>query len=316
MGESDPHSQSRECVSRCVLEAWALGLCVLLFLNPARALADLGDDLETQYQDLQTVTRANTEQITIRQDVLDKMSSHVSPASPDYRSLQNSIVDLKLKTNELFEKKSDLATQLKKIGRDPDRPNSKLGSSARTGTHTDHPTTSVAASDYTPLQKEDGGEVASADVTKLASDLIPNPAVVPIKPAVVFNPQTTPAPAADNTKSIASAVAPKPDPAVEAAIDEKVRLQKPDVDVLMKLASGLPEPPPVDVVAAAPVPAPVESPVPQAVQTPGRDWTSIVIGTVLVGGAIAGAVAAGSSGGGGGHGGGYGASSHGYTPCH
>ena len=89
MGESDPHSQSRECVSRCVLVAWALGLCTLLFLNPGRALADLGDDLEAQYQDLQKVTGANTEQITIRQDVLDKMSNHVSRASPAYRSLQN-----------------------------------------------------------------------------------------------------------------------------------------------------------------------------------------------------------------------------------
>lgn len=304
MGKSELHSRCEKNM-RSAGVLCALWLCAFLSLNPTRALADLGDDLETQYQALQKLTAANVERITNRQIELDDMSRRVSRSSPDYQALQNSIIELKLKTNELFEKKSDIATQLKNIGRDPDHPNSKPVSAANTGTPDSHSNTTDAASDYKPLQKVDGGEMASADVSKLAHDLIPpKPVVVATKPNIVFNPQIVPAPTVDNSKSIASVVAPKPDPTVEAAIDEKIKRQKPDVDVLMKLASGLPEPPPEEV-AAAPIPAPVESPQPQAVQTPGTDWTSIIIGTALVGGAIAAGVAASSSGGGGG-----------YSPCH
>ena len=305
MGKSELHSRSEKHMRSAVVLC-ALWLCAFLSLNPTRALADLGDNLETQYQDLQKVTAANVERITNRQIALDDMSRRVSRSSPDYQALQNSIIELKLKTNEMFEKKSDIATQLKNIGRDPDYPNSKPGPSAKAGMLPGHPMTTDAAPAYKPLQKEDGGEVASADVSKLAHDLIPpKPVVVATKPTVVFNPQIAPAPTVDNSKSIASVIVPKPDPVVEAEIDDKVKRQKPDVDVLMKLASGLPEPPPAEV-AAAPIPAPVESPQPQAVQTPGVDWTSIIIGTALVGGAIAAGVAASSIGGGGG----------GYSPCH
>jgi hypothetical protein len=309
-----------------VLVACALGLCGFLFLNPGRALADAADGLATQYQDLQRVTSANSKQITSLQDSLDKMSGHVSHTSQDYQALQNKIIELKLKTNDLFEKKSDIATQLKKLGSNPDRPNSKQASAGKTPTR--QAATAAAVSEDQPLQKEDGGEVASADVTKLPANLIPAKQEVALaKPVVLLKPQNAAgAPASDNTKSIASVVASQPDPIVEAAIDEKVKQQKPEVDGLIKLATGEPEPPP-EAMAAAPI-MPVESPEPQAVQTPGTNWTAIAIGTVLVGGAIAAGVAASSGGGSsGGHSsaigslGGHGSPIGGlggrhYSPCH
>jgi hypothetical protein len=312
VGENKSHSRSKQRIARgAAVVVCALGLGAFLFLNPGRARADIGDDLQTQYQDLQKVTNANAKQITSLQVSLDNMSRRVSHASPNYQTLEKNIIDLKLKNNELFEKQSDLASQLKKFGRDPDRPSSKRASAGKTPTT--RPATVDAATDDQPLQKVDGGEVASADVTKLPSNLIPDkPPVVLAKPAVVFKPQNTLSP--DNTKSIASVA--QPDPAVEAAVDEKVRQQKPKVDVLVKLASGEPEPPP-EALAADPV-MPVEPPPPQAVQTPGTDWTAIAIGTVLVGGAIAAGVAASSGGGGsGGHSSGAvrGVGGH-YSPCH
>ena len=322
MGENDPHSRSSLRKIRSVLGACALGMCGILCLNPGRARADIGDDLGAQYQNLERETSSNSKQITTLQDSLDKMSSRVSRTSPDYTTLQNKIIDLKLKTNDLFEKKSDVATQLKKLGRNPDRPNSKQASAGKSPAATD------TTSEDKPLQKEDGAEVASADVTKLPANLIPaKQEVVPTKPSVVLTPQNTAgAPASDNTRSIASVVAPQPDPVVEAAIDEKVKQQKPEVEALAKLAAGDPEPPP-EAMAAAPI-MPVESPEPLAVQTPGTNWTAIAIGTVLVGGAIAAGVAASSGGGSsGGHGSAIGSlAGHGspisglggrhYSPCH
>ena len=95
-----------------------------------------------------------------------------------------------------------------------------------------------------------------------------------------------------------------PDPAMEQAIDEKVKKQRPEVDVLMNGSPAEPSAaPPVPVLASMPG-NPAAGPVPSAQPSQGIDWTSVVIGTLIVGGAVAAGVAASSGGGsssGGGH---------------
>ncbi len=295
MGESGPHSRSKNRLLKSGVLTCVFGMCAFLSLNCGFAHADTGDDLVRQYQDLQKETTGDAKQISSLQDSLDKMSSRTSTASPDYQTLQNKIIELKQKDNGLYEKKSDIATQLKKFGRNPDQPNSNPGSTGKPTTS--QPTKGDRVSTGKPLQKEDGGEVASADVTKLSPNLIRAKPPVALNKPPVFNAQNAAGtPTGHSTKSIASVFAP-PNPAIDAEIDAKVRQQKPEVELLIKLASGEPEPPP-DVVASAPVPMPVESPAPQAVSTPAVGWTAVAIGTVLAG--TVAAVALGSAGSGGG----------------
>ncbi len=123
------------------------------------------------------------------------------------------------------------------------------------------------------------------------------PEIIPLKQVLAINPQNVPeAPIASNNSKVISPPIPpvQIDPAVEQAIDEKVRKQKPEVDALFAPSPAESEPS-VDL-AAAPPAAPAEQ---SQVKPPETDWGSIVLGTIIVGGAIAGGVAASSAGGGG-----------------
>ena len=270
--------------TQCVL---ILGLCAWLFSTPSWVRADSADDLQAQYDGVQREMNANASQITSLQNRLDAAPNKWAGSD----SIKNTILDLKHKNNDLFAKGDEAATELRKMGRDPDLPQPSHGSAGTDRKPTDLPvgaSTSVATK---PLEKQDIGDVANADVNSFPAEIIP------LKPVLAVNPQNVPAApiASNNSKVISPPIPPvQIDPAVEQAIDEKVRKQKPEVDALFAPPPAEPEPS-VDL-AAAPAVAPAEPP---QVEPPGTNWGSIVLGTIVVGGAIAGGVAASSAGGGG-----------------
>lgn len=278
--------------TQCLL---VLGLCAWLFSTPSCARADSADDLQAQYDAVQREMNANAGQITSLQNKLDTMPNKgAGPDShgghSDFQSIKNTILDLKQKNNDLFAKGDEAATQLRKMGRDPDRPQPSHGSAGTDSKPTDLPVDASSSAASKPLQKQDIGEVATADVNSVPPEIIPLKLVLPVNTQNV-----PPVPIASNSKTISPPIPPvQIDPAFEQAIDEKVRKQKPEVDALFAPPPAEPESS-VDLVAAPPV-APAEPP---QVEPPTTDWGSIVLGTILVGGAIAGGVAASSGGGGG-----------------
>jgi hypothetical protein len=290
--------------TQCLL---ILGLYAWLFSTPSCVRADSADDLQAQYDGVQREMNANASQITSLQNRLDAApnkwagsDSHVGHS--DIQSIKNTILDLKQKNNDLFSKGDEAATQLRKIGRDPDRPRPSHGSAGTDRKPTDLPVDASTSAASKPLEKQDIGDVTTADVNSFP------PEIIPLKPVLAINPQNVPeAPIASNNSKVISPPIPpvQIDPAVEQAIDEKVRKQKPEVDALFAPSPAEPEPS-VDL-AAAPPAAPAEQ---SQVKPPETDWGSIVLGTIIVGGAIAGGVAASSAGGdgyssGGGSGAGY-----------
>ena len=293
-----------------------LGLCAWLFASPSCAAADPADDLQGQYDATQREMNANAAQIMSLENKLQVIPRKAAQAGPnggasDSQSIQNAILDLKQKNNDLYAQEDAIGIQLRKMGRDPDHPRSSRNSASASIKPAEPPVAAVVP-DNPPLEKRDIGDLASADVNAFP------PEIIPLKPITVPTQNPPPAPVAN----IAPPVPPvQIDPAVEQAIDEQVRRQKPVVDALFAPPPPAPEPP--SIAAAAPV-APAEPP-PQA-EPPTTDWGSVLLGTLIVGGAVAGGIAASSSsgggysapsggyGGGGGHGGGggYGGAVH----CH
>src|SRR5260370_42292748 len=109
------------------------GLCAWWFSTPSCVGGDSADDLQAQYDGVQREMNANASQITSLQNRLDAApnkwagsDSHVGHS--DIQSIKNTILDLKQKNNDLFAKGDEAATQLRKIGRDPDRPRPSHGS--------------------------------------------------------------------------------------------------------------------------------------------------------------------------------------------
>jgi hypothetical protein len=289
-----------------------------LFSTPACAHADSADELQARYDAVQHEMNANATQITSLQNKLDatpNKGSRSDSARADLQSTKNTILDLKQKNDDLFADGDAVATQLKKMGRDPDRPQPSRDSASKPADPKADASTNAASK---PLQKQDIGDVASADVNSLP------PEIIPLKPVPTINTQNVPpAPvASNNSESISPPIPPVHlDPAVEEAIDEKVRKQKPEVDALFAPPPVEPEPPPI--VAVAPPVTPVEPP-PQA--EPATDWGPALVGGLLLGGVLGGIAASsdggggysgmGHGGGGGGHGGGGGGGHGGAIHCH
>lgn len=292
-----------------------LALCAWLFLTPSCVRADSADDLQAQYDGVQREMNTNATQITSLQNQLETMPRKPARSGPngghsDSQAIKNTILDLKQKNNDLYAQGDAVATLLKKMGRDPEHPQPSHSAAGTDRKPADLPVDASGGSASPPLQKQDIGDVASADVNNFP------PEIIPLKLAPTVHTQSVPpAPiASNNSAAIAPPIPPVLiDPAVEQAIDEQVRRQKPVVDALFAPPPAVPEPPPI--VMAAPVAAAE----PPQVEPPETDWGSIVLGTIIVGGAIAAGVAASSSsgdgysapsgmgyggGGGGGHGGG------------
>ncbi|HYL58505.1 MAG TPA: hypothetical protein VEU51_06510 [Candidatus Acidoferrales bacterium] len=249
----------------------------------------------------------NAAQIMLLENKLQAIPRKAAQPAPnggasDPQAIQNSILDLKQKNNDLYARGDALATQLKQMGRDADHPQPSHGPAGAGSTPPEPPVDAAVPADK-PLQKQDIGDVATADVNAFP------PEIIPLKPVTVHTQTPPPGPVASIDKAAISPPVPpvQIDPAAEQAIDEQVRRQKPVVDALFAPPVA-PEPPPV--VAVAPV-APAEPP-PQ-VEPPTTDWGTVLLGTLIVGGAIAGGVAASSSSDGGysAPSGGYGGGGHG-----
>ena len=284
-----------------------LGLWACLLADPKAVRAASPGELQKTYDSAQQEIKANADRIAALQNKLDKMPRKSAQAGgggagsnhDDFTSTQKEIVDLKNRNNDLFDKQKAAGDRLRSIGRDPDQP----------------PPTDFAGLPHinsSPWAKRDNGDIETALINFPPDEHISPPNLGPGRVLhhqgpTGHNVATIPKHVTETTASVSPMM---PDPAIEQAIDEKVRKQRPEVDVLMNGSPAEPEAsPPVPVLASV-LGSPAAEPVPSAQPSHGVDWTSIVIGTIIVGGAVAAGVAAGSNGGGNSSGGGYPTSGH------
>lgn len=278
-----------------------VGLLACLLADPKATRAASPYELQKTYDSAQQEIKANADRIAALQDKLDKMPRKSAQAGgddagsnhDDFTSTQKEIGDLKNRNNDLFDKQKAADDGLRSIGRDPDHPSPANFAG-------------LPHIDASPWAKRDNGDVETAlinfppDEHISPSNLAPGP-VLHHQDHTSHNVATIPKSVTETTVSIPPMM---PDPAIEQAIDEKVKKQRPEVDVLMNGSPAEPSAaPPVPVLASVPG-NPAAEPVPSAQPSQGIDWTSVVIGTLIVGGAVAAGVAASSGGGsssGGGH---------------